>query len=430
MFHSAFYSLLAVNGGNAHYPKIVCFGKHWFAITTFSLSLLQKNFSFTLWRVYGAMPRCNFACRTHTPMIDAQTFSRLVLEWYHAFGRKTLPWQLEKSPYKVWLSEVMLQQTQVTTVIPYFQRFINRFPHVQALAAAPLDEVLHLWTGLGYYARARNLHKAAQTIVTLHNGRFPECFDDIQALSGVGRSTAGAILSLALNQHYPILDGNVKRVLARCFAVDEWPGEKKVENQLWQISHHVTPAQETGPFNQAMMDLGAMVCTRSKPKCNLCPLQSGCQANLDGNWQQFPGKKPKKSLPEKTTWMLMLQYGSQVWLEQRPPVGLWGGLYCFPQFDTTESLDSWLKKSAFSADKPQQLTAFRHTFSHFHLDIVPIWINVSEMSHCMDEGVGLWYNLARPPEVGLAAPVERLLTQLAKSSPQPRLGDKHAFDED
>lgn len=231
--------------------------------------------------------------------MEAKSFSPLVLDWYQRYGRKTLPWQIAKTPYKVWLSEVMLQQTQVATVIPYFERFMERFPTVSNLAAAPLDEVLHLWTGLGYYARARNLHKAAQTIVSQHSGVFPTTFDEILALPGIGRSTAGAVLSLALNQHYPILDGNVKRVLARCYAVDGWPGEKKTENKLWAISEDVTPAEGVAQFNQAMMDLGAMVCTRSKPKCELCPVKSGCEAYAHHSWAKYPGKNPRRRYRKK-----------------------------------------------------------------------------------------------------------------------------------
>ncbi|WP_392433459.1 A/G-specific adenine glycosylase [Yersinia sp. HM-2024] len=347
-------------------------------------------------------------------MMQAQQFAHVVLEWYQRFGRKTLPWQLDKTPYQVWLSEVMLQQTQVATVIPYFQRFMLRFPDIRALAAAPLDEVLHLWTGLGYYARARNLHKAAQTVVERHQGEFPTTFDEILALPGIGRSTAGAILSLSLGQHFPILDGNVKRVLARCYAVEGWPGKKDVEGRLWQISEDVTPAKGVGQFNQAMMDLGAIVCTRSKPKCELCPLNIGCLAYANHSWARYPGKKPKQTIPEKTAYFLLLQNGSQVWLEQRPPVGLWGGLFCFPQFAEQDDLDSWLQQRGMAASKLRQLTAFRHTFSHFHLDIVPMWLDTASARGYMDDGAGLWYNLAQPPSVGLAAPVERLLLQLAK----------------
>ena len=236
-------------------------------------------------------------------MTHAPQFSHQVLDWYQKYGRKTLPWQLEKTPYKVWLSEVMLQQTQVATVIPYFERFMERFPTVTDLANAPLDEVLHLWTGLGYYARARNLHKAAQMVANLHMGVFPETFEEVAALPGVGRSTAGAILSLSLGKHFPILDGNVKRVLARCYAIAGWPGKKDVEKKLWDISEQVTPAQGVSQFNQAMMDLGAMVCTRSKPKCELCPVNNICVAYANNSWASYPGKKPKVTIPERTGYL-------------------------------------------------------------------------------------------------------------------------------
>ena len=263
-------------------------------------------------------------------------FAQSVLTWYAKFGRKNLPWQQHKTLYGVWLSEVMLQQTQVATVIPYFERFIKTFPNVTALADAPLDEVLHLWTGLGYYARARNLHKAAQVMRDYHGGKFPTDFEQVLALPGVGRSTAGAILSSCLNAPYAILDGNVKRVLARYFAVSGWPGEKKTEDRLWQLTGAVTPNDQVADFNQAMMDLGALVCTRSKPKCSLCPLQLTCRANAEQNWQAYPGKKPKKVLPVRESYFLLLEKDGKVALEQRENSGLWGGLYCFPQFADKE----------------------------------------------------------------------------------------------
>lgn len=345
-------------------------------------------------------------------MMEAQQFSQVVLDWYHKYGRKTLPWQQEKTPYHVWLSEVMLQQTQVATVIPYFERFIARFPNVSALAKAPLDEVLHLWTGLGYYARARNLHKAAQHIVDKHQGQFPDTFEDVCALPGVGRSTAGAILSLSLKKPYPILDGNVKRVLARCYAVEGWPGKKEVENKLWEISEQVTPTKGAEYFNQAMMDLGAMVCTRTKPKCELCPLNTGCIAYAHHSWADYPGKKPKKAIPEKTTYFLILQYDNLVWLDKRPPAGIWGGLFSFPQFETKMLLEQWLAEHGLENNKTEQLISFRHTFSHFHLDIVPICVKLSTFTSLMEAQQGLWYNLQTPASVGLAAPVENLLRQL------------------
>ncbi|MDF7667090.1 A/G-specific adenine glycosylase [Orbaceae bacterium ESL0727] len=339
-------------------------------------------------------------------------FSQAVLNWYDQFGRKTLPWQLEKSAYHVWLSEVMLQQTQVATVIPYFNRFTQYYPTITDLANAPLDDVLHLWTGLGYYARARNLHKAAQIIAQHYQGIFPTHFTDVVALPGVGRSTAGAILSLSQNQHYPILDGNVKRVLARYFAVEGYPGNKTVENRLWQLSAEVTPQQGVAQFNQAMMDLGAMICTRSKPKCTLCPLHQGCIAYKTESWQHYPTKKTKQAIPEKTAYFLLLERDHHIWLEKRPPSGIWGGLYCFPQFTDEHALIDWLNKQGIITTKPQQLIAFRHTFSHFHLDIIPMRCQVISYQHCLDQANGQWYDLkTKDAPIGLPAPIYNLLQQ-------------------
>ncbi|MGV6987798.1 A/G-specific adenine glycosylase [Testudinibacter sp. P80/BLE/0925] len=367
-------------------------------------------------------------------------FARAVLDWYRQYGRKDLPWQRNKTLYQVWLSEVMLQQTQVATVIPYFERFTATFPTVTALADAAIDEVLHLWTGLGYYARARNLHKAAQVIRDQHHGQFPTDFEQVWQLPGVGRSTAGAILSSCLNAPYPILDGNVKRVLARHFAVDGWAGEKKVSDRLWQYSEQVTPNEQVADFNQAMMDLGAMVCTRSKPKCGLCPLQVSCVANRQQNWQAYPGKKPKKSLPEKQAYFLLLRDGNQVLLQQRPPQGLWGGLYCFPQFEQKADLLAYLQQQDIRDYR--QWTAFRHTFSHFHLDIVPIYaektalrMNDRPRSYPLSEKVAesqpeyrtdipetknYWYNFQSPPKIGLATPMKNLLLQLQAMQPRQK----------
>ncbi|WP_416380430.1 A/G-specific adenine glycosylase [Gilliamella sp. B2923] len=344
--------------------------------------------------------------------MNMQKFSTAVLNWYEQYGRKTLPWQIEKSPYHVWLSEVMLQQTQVATVIPYFKRFIEHFPQITDLALAPIDDVLHLWTGLGYYARARNLHKAAQVVSEKFHGQFPTQFDDVVALPGVGRSTAGAILSLSQNQHYAILDGNVKRVLTRYFAIEGWPGNKAVENKLWQLSEQVTPKQDVAKFNQAMMDIGAMVCTRSKPKCSLCPLHRDCIAYKTDSWQQYPTKKPKTTIPEKSAYFLMLENNHAIWLEKRPPSGIWGGLYCLPQFATEQALVDWLVARGITTTPLKQLVAFRHTFSHFHLDIIPIYGKITNITSCFDDGAGYWYNLkAENSKIGLATPIYNLLQQ-------------------
>ncbi|ELR65311.1 A/G-specific adenine glycosylase [Photobacterium marinum] len=343
------------------------------------------------------------------------TFSEAILAWYDKFGRKTLPWQLNKTPYKVWLSEIMLQQTQVATVIPYFERFMERFPTVRDLAAAEQDEVLHLWTGLGYYARARNLHKAAQMIVSEHGGEFPTDIEQVMALPGIGRSTAGAVLSLSLKQHHPILDGNVKRTLSRCYAIEGWPGKKAVENALWQIAETNTPAKGVERYNQAMMDMGAMICTRSKPKCDLCPVTDICQAKAQQRQLDFPGKKPKKTMPEKQAWFAIFQCGEEIWLEQRPPAGIWGGLWCFPQHDHHD-LSGIVEQrlgTKVEVNQPEQLGAFRHTFSHYHLDIVPMLFRLDNMPDMIREsGKGQWYNLNNPAKIGLAAPVQQILDSL------------------
>ncbi len=342
-------------------------------------------------------------------------YANAILKWYDAFGRKNLPWQQNKTAYSVWLSEIMLQQTQVATVIPYYERFLERFPTVVDLANAEQDEVLHLWTGLGYYARARNLHKAAKIVTEQYCGEFPLDIEQMNALPGIGRSTAAAILSSVYKQPHAILDGNVKRTLARSFAVEGWPGQKKVENQLWRYAEEHTPAQNVDKYNQAMMDMGAMVCTRSKPKCTLCPVESFCEAQKQGNQLSYPGKKPKTEKPVKETWFIMLHHNGKVWLEQRPQSGIWGGLFCFPEHANEDLSHPIAHRGITTPDiaTQTQLIAFRHTFSHYHLDITPILIELSKQPNVVMEGSkGLWYNLSQPEEIGLAAPVKQLLESL------------------
>lgn len=353
-------------------------------------------------------------------MKNTASFSERITAWYDLHGRKSLPWQIDKTPYRVWVSEIMLQQTQVATVIPYYQKFMARFPTVLDLANAEQDEVLHHWTGLGYYARARNLHKAAQIIRDNFNGKFPVRFDDVIALPGIGRSTAGAILSLSLGQHHPILDGNVKRVLARHGAIAGWPGQKKVEDSLWALTDKLTPSIDIEKYNQAMMDMGANICTRSKPKCELCPVSIDCKAQLQGEQLSYPGKKPKKTIPEKSAWMLVLiNHNNEALLIKRPPTGIWGGLWCFNQFDKQDELNQYLTEHKLAASNIE-LTSFRHTFSHFHLDIVPVVVKIDphqlkrlESLHgVMEQSQHLWYNINQGAKVGLAAATERVLTEL------------------
>lgn len=343
---------------------------------------------------------------------QADWFSEQVVSWYHQHGRKELPWQQDKSLYKTWLSEVMLQQTQVATVLPYFQRFIEQYPTITALAEAPLDHVLHLWTGLGYYARARNLHKAAKIIVEQFAADFPQNFDQVLDLPGIGRSTAGAILSLTLQQPWPILDGNCKRVLSRFAAIDGWPGNKAVEQQLWQLAEQVTPKQEAAVFNQAMMDLGATLCIRSKPRCVDCPVKLHCQAALRGEQALFPGKKPKKTLPERQSFWLLLEHEQQVLLTQRPAAGLWGGLYGFLEFDSVEQRQQYCELNALNILKSEDLPAFRHTFSHFHLWIQPQRLKLAQFPSSVQQSATTWFTIDSIPAVGLSAPAKQLFLQI------------------
>lgn len=337
-------------------------------------------------------------------------FADAVLVWFDQYGRHDLPWQAQKTAYRTWISEVMLQQTQVTTVIPYYQRFIERFPDVHSLADADQDEVLHLWTGLGYYARARNLHKAAQIVSRELDGAFPTSVEGLEALPGIGRSTAGAVLSISTGQWAPILDGNVKRVLARFYALDQWPGTTASQKLLWQWAEQLTPRQRTGDYTQAMMDLGATLCSRSKPACERCPLQAQCQAYAQNLQNSLPLPRPKKVLPEKQTLMLLIHnQDGHVLLYQRPPTGLWGGLWSLPQVQDLRDAASETGLS-LALDSAQPLSPLRHTFSHFHLDITPVKIRLHDDALSVMETVPTrWYNPDAPASIGLAAPVKKLL---------------------
>lgn len=344
---------------------------------------------------------------------QSAAFATSVLDWFEVSGRKDLPWQQNPTPYRVWVSEIMLQQTQVTTVIPYFQRFMQRFSSVEALASASQDEVLALWTGLGYYARGRNLHKAAEVVVTQHNGELPATVEALVTLPGIGRSTAGAIVSLGYNKSAPILDGNVKRVLCRYHCVDGWYGQAAVEKKLWSLSTALTPLENTARFNQAMMDLGATVCTRSKPDCAHCPLQKNCQAYQSGSPTDWPHKKPKKIKPVKKTRMLLLTKDDAVLLQRRPPSGIWGGLWSFPQFDDLAGLYQFADAlGQYDRDETEHWHEVKHSFTHFDLEIMPIKIALNRTSgrRIMDEDNHCWVAGELPG--GCAAPVKRLLEKL------------------
>lgn len=348
-------------------------------------------------------------------------FQKAVLTWFAKHGRKNLPWQKNISAYRVWISEIMLQQTQVKTVIPYFERFMSRFPTIENLAKAPQDEVLHYWTGLGYYARARNLHAAAQKIMSEFNGVFPDNILDMMTLPGIGRSTAGAISSIAFNYAQPILDGNVKRVLTRFAAIEGYPAETKVAAQLWQLASDYTPEKNVAAYTQAMMDLGATICTRTKPKCAECPLQKNCIAHQQGHETAYPQRKPRKQLPVKTTIMLLVQNAvGKILLAKQPPTGIWGGLWILPQCSTQKDIKTWCATQGFTISQQTLLSAFRHTFSHYHLDIQPIKISVTENVHYVrEDNRHLWYNGKQ--QVGLAAPIKSLLEKFTWPTQKPKL---------
>lgn len=345
------------------------------------------------------------------------SFSQRVLTWFDQHGRHDLPWQHNTTPYRVWVSEIMLQQTQVATVIPYYTAFMKQFPTLKSLALASQDAVMSQWSGLGYYSRARHLHRCAQQLHQHHGGRFPNHVDELMKLPGIGRSTAGAILSLSKNHHAPILDGNVKRVLARHFAVPGWPGQQAVLNALWSLSETHTPQERCGPYNQAMMDLGATVCTRTQPRCTQCPVNKTCTAYADDQIDQFPGKKPKASHRRREETLLLMIHNHQgsLLLEKRPNTGIWGGLWCFPECNTLDDINAHctnMLNVAVRTVTPQP--QFKHVFSHYDLYITPVVIHLHQHNIAIDDGRQVWYTLSQPLPGGIAKPTQQLLQQRTK----------------
>ena len=350
--------------------------------------------------------------------------ARALIAWHERCGRHDLPWQHERTPYRVWVSEIMLQQTQVSSVIPYYERFMQRFPDVTALAAAPLDEVLHLWSGLGYYARARNLHRAAQQVREAHGGRFPETFEAVAALPGVGRSTAGAILALARAERFPILDGNVRRVLARVFEVEGDPSEPATLARLWALSEACTPDAHTDVYTQAIMDLGATLCTRRNPACERCPLAPLCGARRAGRQHELPAPKRRRARSLRRTWLLVLQRpDGAVLLERRPERGIWGGLWSLPQFEDAAGAEAWLAARLPAGPALQPLAAIEHAFTHFDLVMTPLLGHCARYDGAPDPAQFAWYSLAAPDALGLPAPILRFLQRLAAAATQTQLFD-------
>jgi A/G-specific adenine glycosylase len=345
----------------------------------------------------------------------AARFAATLLTWWDDHGRHDLPWQQNTTPYSVWVSEIMLQQTQVATVERYFDRFMASFPNVAALANASLDDVLHHWSGLGYYSRARNLHKAAGLVVEQHAGVVPADLDELIALPGIGRSTAGAILSLACGQRQPILDGNVKRVLARFYAVEGWAGSSANLKILWELSEQCTPNERVGAYTQAIMDMGATLCTRSRPACESCPMQSGCQAFALNRVSAIPAAKPRKEKPRRAAVIVMARNeAGRVLLEKRPPSGIWGGLWSFPELSSLDEIDGWCASYLGRVPVKRQAWAeVSHSFSHFEFAMTPVEVAIEGAPDAVMEGDRwLWYNTRSPASIGLAAPVEKLLQRL------------------
>jgi A/G-specific adenine glycosylase len=327
-------------------------------------------------------------------------FSRCIIAWQKHHGRHDLPWQNTRDPYRIWVSEIMLQQTQVATVIPYYQRFLARFPDLASLAGADEDQVLALWSGLGYYSRGRNLLKAAQEMMTRHGG-FPGDLEDLVALPGIGRSTAAAIASFAWGARHAILDGNVKRVLARCFGIEGWPGEKKVEQRLWELAESLLPEKAQESYTQGLMDLGATLCTRSRPRCGECPLDRTCVAHRENRGGQLPGRKPARPLPERHAALLLLTDGVEILLEKRPPTGIWGGLWSLPQTAADTDPVAACAALGYRVKALRELPPLTHTFTHFRLHVRPWLITVKRDLRAETPG-RLW--LTREDALGAALP--------------------------
>ncbi|QWT20541.1 A/G-specific adenine glycosylase [Bacillus sp. NP157] len=345
-------------------------------------------------------------------------FAEELLRWFDHHGRKDLPWQHPRDAYRVWLSEIMLQQTQVVTVIGYFQRFVERLPTLRELAAADEDTVLALWSGLGYYRRARFLHRAAQLCVEQHGGELPRDLDALMALPGIGRSTAGAILAQSHGMRFPILDGNVKRVLTRYHGIAGFPGESAIEKRLWVHADEHTPAQRTADYTQAIMDLGATVCVRSKPACLLCPQAASCVAHRDGLTAVLPTAKPGKKIPTRSVAMLLLRDArGRVLLERRGPTGVWSGLWSLPEAVDADSAPATASTLARvrSADA---LPAFTHVFSHYRLDVSPVLFDhAAPLASVNDRADRRWCAPADLQALGLPAPVRTLLDHLPEITP-------------
>ena len=357
--------------------------------------------------------------RSETPR--SPSFAARVIAWQRQHGRHDLPWQNTRDPYRIWVSEIMLQQTQVAAVIGYYARFLGRFPDVGSLAQARQEEVMGYWAGLGYYSRARNLHQAARIVVDQWRGVMPASAEQLLTLPGIGRSTAAAIAVFAHGARAAILDGNVKRVMARHFGIEGYPGEKQVEEALWERVSTLLPKTGTEAYTQGLMDLGATLCTRARPACTACPLQTTCVAHRDDRTAELPVRKPKKAVPHKNCVMLVLMRGREVLLEKRPSPGIWGGLWCLPQFASEADARRWSGESDGGWKRRQALEPIEHGFTHYKLTIHPIVLHAGTGSACRhatdklaaSAPVRLWLDPADAAGAALPAPVKKLILSLA-----------------
>ncbi len=351
-------------------------------------------------------------------MAESSRLAARLLRWFDKHGRHDLPWQRPRSAYRVWVAEIMLQQTRVATVIPYFRQFLKRFGSLRALANADIDDVLAAWAGLGYYSRARNLHRAAQLCLEHHGGRLPRDFDKLQALPGIGRSTAGAILAQAHELPFPILDGNVKRVLIRCHGLFGDPDSAALQQQLWQLAADHLPKRRIADYTQAIMDLGATVCTRNQPACRSCPLRKDCLACRDGLTDALPQRKATRSLPTRQTIMLILRdRDGRILLQRRPPNGVWAQMWSLPEvIDETRAMEQ-VALSCGTASKRigfRRLPAFRHTFSHFHLQVTPLQMDIQPKSQINDDPDRRWLHPHQTDTIGIPTPVRKLILSIAE----------------
>ncbi len=344
-------------------------------------------------------------------------FAKKIITWQKREGRHDLPWQNTRDPYRIWLSEVMLQQTQVAAVVPYYERFLGRFPDIASLAAASLDDVMPFWAGLGYYARARNLHRGAQQIMADHNGIFPKDFDAIHALSGIGRSTAAAISAFAFGERRAILDGNVKRVFARHFCVEGDVKSKSVEDQLWLLAEVNLPRTEIESYTQGLMDLGATLCKRSQPSCLLCPVHKSCIALEQGRVEMLPAKGNVREMPHRQTRMLVIISSGEVLLERRPPTGIWGGLWSLPELPVEADIFKTLhSRYGLTGRTTREMVRVEHGFTHFSLSIFPVEITPTKiLLRAMEPGL-IWLNLDDALNAAIPAPVKRILKSLNSST--------------